>query len=476
MGRKRWKAYHTNLEVIDAASDGRAVAKEDNRVVFIKQGVPGDFLEVELYKREKKALAGRIVKIITPSSDRIQPKCEHFGVCGGCKWQMMSYESQLRFKKKQVRDSFERIAKVEIKEFRPILASPSPFFYRNKLEFTFGTKAWLTKEQIATSEVFDSRVLGFHAPGYYDKIIDVESCYLQNTLINAIRNSLREYCRAENISFYNVHTHEGLLRNLVFRSSQDGKELMLILVVKENRSEWIDAIFTHLSNLFPEVSSWVYIVNNKLNSSYSDLPYQVWKGKESIQEVLGEYKFQISPTSFFQTNSLQAEQMYRLLREWMEELLPKGKGRFSNVYDLYTGTGSIAIFVSRLAEKIVGIEYVDSSVSDAQKNIELNNLDTEFAFYTGDMKKILVPELIEKEGRPDLVITDPPRQGMDKKVVDQLLALAPPFILYISCKPATQARDINLLDEKYEVERIQPIDMFPQTAHVENLALLKLRS
>ena len=476
MGRKKWKAYHTNLEVIDAASDGRAVAKENNRVVFIKQAVPGDLLEVELYKREKKALAGRIVKIISPSSDRIQPRCEHFGVCGGCKWQMMSYESQLRYKEKQVRDCFERIAKVEVEEFIPILPSPSPFHYRNKLEFTFGTKAWLTKEQIATGEVFDARVLGFHAPGYYDKIIDVESCYLQNKVINPIRNSLRDFCRSENIPFYNVHTHEGLLRNLIFRSSQNGKELMVILVVNEGHPDYIQAIFSHLSSLFPQVSSWVYIVNNKLNSSYSELPFTVWKGSETIQEKLGDYHFQISPTSFFQTNPGQAQRMYSLLREWMQSLLPEGKQRFDCIYDLYTGTGSIAIFVSRLAEKIVGIEYVDSAVGDARKNIELNRLDTEFSFYTGDMKKILSPELIAKEGRPELIITDPPRQGMDKKVIEQLLTLAPPFILYISCKPATQARDISLLNEKYQVERVQPIDMFPQTAHVENMALLKLKT
>ncbi len=475
MGRKKWKAYRTKLEVIDAASDGRAVAKENDRVVFIKQAVPGDLLEVELYKREKKALAGRIVQIISPSSDRIQPRCEHFGVCGGCKWQMMSYESQLRYKEKQVRDSFERIAKVEVEEFLSILPSPSPFYYRNKLEFTFGTKAWLTKEQIATDEVFDSRVLGFHAPGYYDKIIDVESCYLQNSLINAIRNSLRDFCRAKNIPFYNVHTHEGFLRNLIFRSSQDGKELMVVLVVKELDSDFIHSIFSHLTNLYPQVSSWIYIVNNKLNSSFSELPYTVWKGSETIEETLDDYRFQISPTSFFQTNPQQAQRMYSSLREWIEGLLPPGKKRFDCIYDLYTGTGSIAIFISKLAQKIVGVEYVESAVGDARKNIELNELDTEFSFYAGDMKKILSPDLIAREGKPDLVITDPPRQGMDKKVVEQLLTLASPFILYISCKPATQARDISFLDEKYQVVRIQPIDMFPQTAHVENMALLKLR-
>ena len=473
MARKKWKAYSTEVEVLDAASDGRAVAKKEDRVIFIKQGVPGDVLEVELYKKEKRAIAGRILQVLTPSKDRIEPKCEHFGVCGGCKWQMMSYEAQLRYKEKQVLDSFSRIGKVAIGEALPILSATSPFFYRNKLEFTFGTKAWLTRKQIDSGLAFDRRVLGFHAPGFYDKIIDIETCYLQNPLVNSIRVALRDYCKQENIPFYDIHSHEGFLRNLVFRSSRE--EMMVILIVKEEHSEWIQQIFEFLSHSFPEVSNWVYIINPKLNSSYSDLPYHVWKGEGTLSEFLGPYRYQISPTSFFQTHTAQAERMYTIVKDWISNLLPEGRSRFDCVYDLYTGTGSIAIFISALAKKIVGIEYVPSAVEDAQQNIELNELDTSFRFFTGDMKKILTRELVEKEGKPEVIVADPPRQGMDKKVIERILEIAPPYLLYISCKPATQARDVNLLSEAYEVEKIQPIDMFPQTAHVENIALLRLR-
>lgn len=474
MARKKWKAYTTEVEVLDAASDGRAVAKKEDRVIFIKEGVPGDVLEVELYKREKRAIAGRILQVVTPSEDRVSPKCEHFGVCGGCKWQMMSYEAQLRYKQKQVLDSFSRIGKVTIEEALPILPAKSPFFYRNKLEFTFGTKAWLTREQIDSGQKFDSRVLGFHAPGYYDKIIDIETCYLQNPLVNSIRVALRDFCKKEDIPFYNIHSHEGFLRNLVFRSSRE--EMMVILIVKEEHPEWIHQIFDFLSQSFPDVSNWVYIINPKLNSSFSDLPYQVWKGKGVITESLGSYRYQISPTSFFQTHTAQAERMYTVVKEWIAKLLPEGRSQFDCIYDLYTGTGSIAIFISALAKKIVGIEYVASAVEDAQRNIALNELGTSFHFIAGDMKKMLTPELVEKEGKPEVIVADPPRQGMDKKVVERILEMAPPYLLYISCKPATQARDVHLLSDAYEVEKIQPIDMFPQTAHVENIALLRLKA
>ena len=474
MARRKWKAYTTEVEVLDAASDGRAVAKKEDRVIFIKEGVPGDVLEVELYKREKRAIAGRILQVLSPSEDRIEPRCEHFGVCGGCKWQMMSYEAQLRYKEKQVIDSFSRIGKVDIGEALPILSAPSPFFYRNKLEFTFGTKAWLTRRQIDSGKNFDRRVLGFHAPGFYDKIIDIETCYLQNPLVNSIRVALRDFCKGENIPFYDIHSHEGFLRNLVFRSSKE--EMMVILIVKEERPEWIQQIFNFLSQSFSEVSNWVYIINPKLNSSYADLPYHVWKGEGTLTEFLGSYRYQISPTSFFQTHTAQAERMYTTAKEWIAALLPNGDSRFQCIYDLYTGTGSIAIFISSLAKKIVGIEYVPSAVVDAQKNVELNELDTEFQFYAGDMKKVLTPELVEKEGKPEVIVADPPRQGMDKKVIERILEIAPQYLVYISCKPATQARDVQLLSEAYEVERIQPIDMFPQTAHVENIALLRLKA
>ncbi|MEM9720976.1 MAG: 23S rRNA (uracil(1939)-C(5))-methyltransferase RlmD [Bacteroidota bacterium] len=476
MGRKKWKAYQTEVEVQDAATDGRAVARDGERVIFIKEGVPGDILEVEVFKREKKAFAGRILNIVKASEDRIEPHCKHFGSCGGCKWQMMSYKAQLTYKEKQVRDCLERIGKVEVKEFHPILGADSSYFYRNKLEFSFGSKSWLTREQISSKETFEQRVLGFHAPGFYDKIIDIDTCHLQTPLVNDIRNSLKAHCREHNIPFFNVHTHEGFLRNLVFRTSQGGKQYMVMLILREARMEWIDRLFSFLSERFPQVENWVYMVNEKLNSSYSDLPYTVWKGTGVNIEQLGSYQFQISPVSFFQTHTAQAQRMYEIVFSWLKELLPSGKDRFECVYDLYTGTGSIAIFISSLAKKVVGIEYVASAVEDAWENVRLNALNTEFRFFAGDMKKVLNGQLIEREGVPEVMVTDPPRQGMDAKVIKRILEFPPAHIIYISCKPATQARDLALLKETYEILRVQPVDMFPQTAHVENLVLLRRKT
>ena len=475
MGRKKLRPFIAEFTILDAATDGRAVAKKDDRVIFIPRGVPGDLMEVEVYKREKKAWVGRMVRLLEPSNDRIAPRCQHFGNCGGCKWQMMAYTAQLRYKQKQVQDNFDRIAKVEVGECLPIMGVEEPYFYRNKLEFTFGSKAWLTTEQIAQRAQVEHRVLGFHAPGFFDKILDIHTCYLQDPLVDEVRNALREFVHKENIPFYHVKEHTGYLRNLVFRNAQATGEWMLLLIVAEDKPAWIDKIFTFIAESFPQLDNLVWIVNEKLNSSYSDLPSKTWKGNGYITEKLGNRSFQVSPTSFFQTNTRQAERLYSVIKQWMQALLPMGTSRFGCVYDLYTGTGSIALYVADLAKKIVGIEYVDSSIKDAQKNVALNAVNTQFSFHAGDMKKLLTPELVAAEGKPELIISDPPRQGMDPKVVKRLLEIGAPYLIYVSCKPSTQARDVALLAEAYEVVKIQPVDMFPQTAHVENIALLKHR-
>ncbi len=473
MTRRKIKPFTAELEVVDAASDGRGVARMEERVVFIPGSVPGDHVEVNIFKKEKKALIGQIKHIIKASEHRITPTCSHFGTCGGCKWQMMNYESQLKAKQKQVFDAFERIAKVPIAEKLHIMGSSAEYYYRNKLEFTFSNKAWLTQEQIASGETFDQRVLGFHVPRFFDKIIDIDHCYLQLSIINDIRNGIRDFARNQQIPFYDIRTHEGFLRSLVFRNSLYSGELMLVLVSGAGDKQWIDRIFEYVEENHPEVSSFLWIESQKLNSSFQDLSFHLWKGTPYITEQIGQYRFHISPTSFFQPNPAQAARFYGIIRSWAREMLPESTYRYRTIYDLYSGTGSIGIFISELAEKIVGIEYVQAAVDDAWRNVKLNQLEDKFSFYTGDMKEILRSEVAANEGKPDFVIADPPRQGMDPKVVLRILELAPEHIIYVSCKPSTQARDVALLSEQYDVKRIQPVDMFPQTVHVENLALLK---
>ena len=462
------------MHLTDAASDGRAVARHEGRVIFVERGVPGDVARVRVYQKQKKMLIGSIETLIRPSSSRIEPVCAHFGVCGGCKWQMMAYDTQCFFKQKQVEDAFARIGKVEIGEVLPILRAGQPFHYRNKLEFTFSNKAWLTLEQIQAERQYEQRVLGFHTPQAFDKIIDIDTCYLQRPVINDIRNAVRDFARVQAISFYDIRTNEGFLRNLVFRSSEHTGELMVVLIVAKDDSDTVGRIFSQIDSLFPEITHLLWIHNPKVNSSFSDLPFRVWKGEEYITERLGFFDFRISPTSFFQTNPRQAAQLYGVVKAWLQASLPAGRTRHPVVYDLYSGTGSIGIFVAELADRVVGVEYVAPAVADARENVRLNGLE-HFSFHAGDMKKILTPEFVAAEGRPDVIIADPPRAGMDPKVVQRILEIAPEFLIYVSCKPATQARDIELMSEAYEVLKIQPVDMFPQTAHVENVAWLRRR-
>lgn len=470
---RRIKPYDIEgVEVVDAASDGRAVIRHNERVVFVEQGIPGDILDVFVYRKRQKNLIGRINNIISPSPHRVEPRCEHFGICGGCKWQMMDYDAQLVYKQKQVTDAFERIAKVAPQKVSPIIGAESPYFYRNKLEFSFSSRPWLTQEQISSGEVFEEPAVGFHVPGVFDKVLNIHTCYLQKPIVNDIRNALRELAIAEKIPFYDIRAHTGFLREIMFRTSEATGEIMVMLIVAEDDLKQVERLFKPLSEQFKEVTSWVWMHNPKLNNSFGDLPYQVWQGQAYITEQLGGFDFRISPTSFFQTNPKQAGQLYSVVKKMLKEILPAGQEKHGRVYDLYAGTGSIGIYVSDLAEKIVGIEYVEASISDAWKNVQLNGLN-HFSFYAGDMKKILNDELLQKEGKADVMICDPPRAGMDAKVVEKILETAPEYIIYVSCKPSTQGRDIALMKEDYDVVEIQAVDMFPHTAHVENVALLK---
>ncbi len=464
------------MTLVDAATDGRSLARHEGEVIFVEGGVPGDVADVHVFGKQKKVMVGRIERLITPSKDRTEPRCDHFDQCAGCKWQQMSYEAQTRFKEKQVKDTLHRIGKVQIKEFLPILGCDQVFEYRNKLELSFSVAPWLTAREKELDARPDNRVLGFHAPRFFDKVLNIEQCHLQIDLHNQIRNELRRFAREKDIPFYNIREHTGFLRTLTMRTSLHNHEFMVILVVAEDDPNRIDEIFSHLSEQFPDITSFVWVHNQKLNSSYNDLPYRVWSGPAFLTEQLGGYDFRIRPISFFQTNPKQAEALYGVVRSFLQETLPAETDQHSVLYDLYSGTGSIGIFVEKLAQKIVGIEYVDSAVKDAWENVRINQLDeSRFSFYAGDMRKILVPELVQKEGKPDVIIADPPRQGMDAKVVDRILDIGPEHIIYVSCKPATQARDLNLMDRFYEVLKCQPVDMFPHTAHVENVVLLRKR-
>jgi len=470
MGR-RIKPFNTELEVIDTAVDGRGIAKHGERIVFVEKAVPGDKVDAHIFRKEKKALVARIEEIQEASPHRIEPRCEHFGICGGCKWQHMSYEAQLEFKQKHVENAIIRIGKVEPKEKLPILACEKDLFYRNKLEFTASKDQWLTGDEGALEDL-DQRVLGFHVPRVFYKIVNIENCQLQLPIVNEIRNEVRDFAREHEIPFYDHREHTGSLRSLVFRSSLATGELMVILILADGDKKKADAVFTHLEKKFPQITDFLWIHNPKKNSSYTDLDFQVWKGKSYITEKLGKYSFQIRANSFFQTNPRQAEALYEVVREFLVESLGE-KEKVNLLYDLYSGTGSIGIFVSDYAEKVVGIEYVNEAIEDAKENVKLNQLEDKFSFYAGDMKKILNQEFIAEHGKPEILIADPPRAGMDPKVVNRILEMAPEHIIYVSCKASTQARDIALLKENYELLKIQPVDMFPQTAHVENVALLR---
>ncbi len=451
-----------NLQITTAAAEGKAIAKQDGLVVFIPFGAPGDVVDVQVVKQKKSFAEAKIIQLITPSPMRVQPKCIHFGTCGGCKWQHIDYKHQLEFKAEQVKQDMQRIAKVEVEEYLPILESKEIYNYRNKLEFTFSNKAW--EEHFDKENPGRIPALGFHKPGMFDKVLDISECHLAPTLANDIRIAIKEYAILNNLAFFDLRQQTGWLRNLMLRCTINN-EWMVVLIVAENNKEDISNLFNYLIPKFEAVKSWCYAINGKQNDTWSDLPVTTFAGTDYLTETFENLKFKIRPQSFFQTNAKQAINLYTIAREFAALT---GK---ENVYDLYTGTGSIALFIAKYCKQIIGIEYVETAIIDAKENAIENNISNA-TFYAGDMKLVLNNELIEKHGKPDVIITDPPRDGMHPDVVAKIIEVAPQRIVYVSCNTATQARDIALLAEHYEVKKIQAVDMFPHTHHVESVALL----
>jgi len=464
-----------NILVTDIAEGGKGVGKADELVLFIEKAIPGDIVNVELYKKKKNFAEAKVTELIKPSEFRTEPFCPHFGVCGGCKWQHMTYDAQLKFKEKSVFDALERLAKVDISGAEPILASYETRYYRNKLEFTFSDKRWLTDTDmvdISAVENQNMNALGFHVPLRFDKILDIDVCYLQTDPSNEIRNAIKDFALREGISFYGLRNHEGALRNLIIRTSTTG-ELMVIVVFAYVSEKEVQKTMNFIKDRFPQITSLLYIINQKKNDTISDQDIHLFSGRDFIFEQMGDVagnedlKFKIGAKSFYQTNSLQAHQLYLITREFADF-----KGN-EMVYDLYTGAGTIANFVARHVRKVIGVEYVPTAIEDAVINSGLNNISNT-RFYAGDMKDVLTADFVLENGKPDVIITDPPRAGMHADVVARILEIEAPKVVYVSCNAATQARDIALLMEKYTVKRIRPVDMFPHTQHVENVVLLEL--
>lgn len=459
-----------NVEIIDIAAEGKAIAKIDDLVVFVPYVIPGDVVDLQITRKKNKYAEGKVVRFVSKSPNRVEAFCEHFGICGGCKWQVLPYSEQLKFKQKQVTDNLTRIGKIELPEITPILGSEKTEFYRNKLEFTFSNKKWLTQEQLNEGVSFDEmnmNALGFHIPGCFDKVLDIHKCWLQDDISNQIRNFIKDYCFDKGYTFFDLRNRGGLMRNIIVRISTTG-ELMLIVIFYDDEKEQREDLLNAIADRFPQITSLLYVVNQKANDTIGDQEVLTWKGNDAIYEEMEGLKFKIGPKSFYQTNSEQAYNLYKVARDFAQltgdEL----------VYDLYTGTGTIANFVARQARQVVGIEYVEDAIIDARVNSEYNGIENTL-FYAGDMKDILTQDFINQHGRPDVIITDPPRAGMHDDVINVILFAAPERIVYVSCNPATQARDLALMDEKYKVTKVQPVDMFPHTHHVENVVLLEKR-
>lgn len=469
MGRKRKELpVVENVEITGVAAEGKSIARVDDMVVFIPYGAPGDVVNIKLDKKKRSYAEAHIVDMVKPSPDRVTPACEHFGVCGGCKWQHIPYESQLRYKRDQVVDALTRIAKVEIPEVNPTLGSKETFCYRNKLEYTFSCKCWITFEDLRSGrEIADRNALGFHIPGAFDKVLDIKKCWLQDDLSNRIRLFVRQYALAKGYEFYDIKAQQGLMRTLMVRIASTG-EVMLIVVFARPEQEKIDDLMGAIAAEFPEITSLLYVVNQKVNDTIADQEVITYRGRDYINEEMEGLQFRISPKSFYQTNSHQAYELYKVARR-MACLKPDDL-----VYDLYTGTGTIANFVARQVKKVVGIEYVPEAIADAKLNSEVNGIDNTI-FFAGDMKDVLTDGFIAEHGRPDVMIIDPPRAGMHEDVVNVILNARPERIVYVSCNPATQARDLALMDEFYRVEEVQPVDMFPHTHHVENVVRMTRR-
>ena len=463
------KIVFDHIKVLDAGAKGVSVAKApDGKVIFIPNVVPGDVVDVQTFKKRKAYYEGKAVKFHEYSEHRIEPVCEHFGVCGGCKWQNMQYSQQLYYKQNEVLNHLKRIGKIELPEFEPILGSQKQFFYRNKMEFSFSNSRWLTEEEIGSTEDLGNRnALGFHIPKMWDKILDINKCHLQEDPSNAIRNEVRAFANENNLTFFNPRNHEGLLRTLMMRTSSTG-EIMVLIQFFENDKAGRELILDHIYEKFPQITSLQYVVNNKANDTLYDTNIILYKGRDYILEEMEGLKFSINAKSFYQTNSDQAYELYKITRDFA------GLTGNEIVYDLYTGTGTIAQFVSKNAKKVIGVESVPEAIIDAKANAERNNINN-CEFYVGDMKVVFNESFIAQHGKPDVIITDPPRDGMHKDVIEQIMKIEPSKIVYVSCNSATQARDLALMDEKYKVTRVRPVDMFPQTHHVENVVLLEKR-
>ena len=472
MARKRKEfPILENVTITDVAAEGKALARVNDMVVFVPFVVPGDVVDLKIRKKKHSYCEAVVVRFVKYSETRAEPVCQHFGVCGGCKWQNLPYEEQLRAKQQQVFDQLSRISHVQFPEFNPIMGSQLTLHYRNKLEFGCSNKRWLTREQVASGETFDTmNAIGFHITGAFDKILPIEKCWLMDDLQNRIRNEIRDYALANGITFFDLRQQVGLLRDVMIRNSDTGEWMVLVQFhfESEGDQQTAEALLSHLGEQFPQITSLLWVDNQKCNDTFGDLPVQVFKGNDHIFEVMEDLKFKVGPKSFYQTNTLQAYHLYDVARQ------------FANlngneiVYDLYTGTGTIANFVARKAKKVVGVEYVPEAIEDAKVNSELNGIDNT-TFYAGDMKDILNDEFIAENGQPDVIITDPPRAGMHADVIETIVRANPKRIVYVSCNPATQARDLIALDNNYEVKAVQPVDMFPHTPHVENVVLLERR-
>lgn len=467
--------FINNVEIIDAGSEGMSIAKPEEKVVFIPFGAPGDIVDIQVFKKKSNCFDGKIVNIVKESDKRVKPVCQHFGLCGGCKWQHLDYQWQLYYKQKQVKDNLDRIAKIEYPEITPILGCEKQYYYRNKVEYSFSNRKWLTDGAPAGTYTEEQcKGFGYHLPGLFDRVIDIEHCYLQAEPSNEIRLFIKDFTMEKGLSYHNVRAHQGTMRNVIVRCNGKG-EFMVIIIINEENSIVRNELIPALSEKFPQIISIMLVINPKFNDTISDLPFECLKGDPYLIETMNsprigfeDLSFRVGPVSFFQTNVYQAERLYKAAFDLADvsgdELM----------YDLYTGTGTIALYFSRFVKKVVGIEYVEEAIADARINAQINNIDNA-TFYAGDMAKVLDDAFIVENGTPDIIVTDPPRAGMADKVIEQLKKIKAKKIIYISCNPATQARDLQLLNDFYKVVAVQPVDMFPHTQHVENIASLKLR-
>ncbi len=477
MAKKKNLPYFENIEITGIAAEGKALTRVNDCVVFVPYCVPGDVVNLQVTKKKHNFMEARVEKFVKYSEKRCDAVCPHYGECGGCKWQILPYEEQLRYKQQQIVDNLTRIGKIELPEIMPILGSEKIYHYRNKVEFTFADRKWLSWEAINAAGGIDkvdkAYGLGFHIPNCFDKVLDITECHLMDPTNDAIRNSIRAYAKEHELSFYNAHSQEGFLRNLIIRNNHKGEYMVIVVfgneaASQESRTKSQD-LLEYIHTSFPQITSLLYVINPKCNDTIGDLPVHTYFGNDHIIEEMEDLQFKVGPKSFYQTNTEQAYELYKVAREFAGLI---GK---ELVFDLYTGTGTIANFVAHQAKQVIGIEYVPEAIEDAKINAQINQLDNTL-FFAGDMKDILNTDFIRQYGRPDVIITDPPRAGMHEDVINTILFAAPERIVYVSCNPATQARDLNLLDGAYKVAKVQPVDMFPHTQHVENVVLLVKRS